>query len=50
MKFLLTKLKIFYVLDPSLNSLPDPTPKDVDAVKVERKKVRRTNLSIEGTF
>jgi hypothetical protein len=38
MKFLLTALKIFCVLDPSLNSLPDPTPEDTNAVKAERKK------------
>ena len=33
MKFLCIALKIFYVLNPSLNSLFEPTPKDIDVVK-----------------
>jgi hypothetical protein len=48
MKFLLTALKIFYVLDPSLNSLPDPTPEDTDAVKAERKKREEDELVCRG--
>ena len=36
MKFLLTTLKIFYVLDQNLEDLPEPTPEDIEATKVER--------------
>ncbi|OIT18646.1 hypothetical protein A4A49_59617, partial [Nicotiana attenuata] len=38
MIFLLTVLKNFYVLDPLLAALPEPTPEDTDAIKAERKK------------
>jgi hypothetical protein len=48
MKFILTALRIFYVLDPSLNSLHDPTPEDIDAVKVERKKRKEDELVYRG--
>ena len=48
MKFLLTALKIFYVLDPSLNSLPDPISKDTDVVNAERKKREEDKLVCRG--
>jgi hypothetical protein len=48
MKFLLIALKIFCVLDPSLNSLPDPTPEDTDVVKAERKKREDDELVCKG--
>jgi hypothetical protein len=48
MKFLFTALKIFYVLDPNLNSLPNPTLKDTNAVKAERKKCEDDELVCRG--
>ena len=33
MKFLLTALKIFYVLDPNLQPIPDPTPQGTEQLK-----------------
>jgi hypothetical protein len=48
MKFLLTTLKIFYVLDPSLNPLSEPIPKDTDVIKVERKKCEEDELVCKG--
>jgi hypothetical protein len=48
MKILLTALKIFYVLDPSLKPLPEPTPEDTDAIKVERKKREEDELVYRG--
>jgi hypothetical protein len=48
MKFLLTAPRIFYVLDPSLNSLPDPTLEDTDVVKAERKKRKEDELVYRG--
>ena len=33
MKFLLTTLKIFYVLDPNLQPIPDLTPEDTEQLK-----------------
>uniref|UniRef100_A0A2N9EYR8 Reverse transcriptase domain-containing protein n=1 Tax=Fagus sylvatica TaxID=28930 RepID=A0A2N9EYR8_FAGSY len=36
MKFLLTALKIFYVLDPNLQPIPNPTPKDTEQLKDQR--------------
>jgi hypothetical protein len=48
MKFLLTALKIFYVLDPNLNPLSEPTPEDTDAIKVERKKHEEDELVCRG--
>jgi hypothetical protein len=44
MKFILTVLKIFYVLHPSLNSLSDPTLEDTNIVKVERRKRKDDEL------
>ena len=48
MKFLLTALKIFYVLDPNLSAIPAPTPEDSDAVKAERKKCEDDELVCRG--
>ena len=36
MKFLLTALKIFYVLDPNLQPIPNPTPEDTEQLKQQR--------------
>ncbi|PON67616.1 hypothetical protein TorRG33x02_264050 [Trema orientale] len=38
LKFLLTALKIFYVLDPDLQPIPEPTDGDSEELKAERKK------------
>ena len=38
MKFLLTALKIFHVLDPELAAIPDPTKEDTEERRAERKK------------
>jgi len=48
MKFLLTALKIFYVLDPNLNPLSEPTPEDTDAIKASRKKREEDELICRG--
>ncbi|XP_060194495.1 uncharacterized protein LOC132623715 [Lycium barbarum] len=48
MIFLLTALKIFYVLDPSLPAPPEPTPEDTDATKAERKKREEDELLCRG--
>ncbi|OIT29987.1 hypothetical protein A4A49_57803, partial [Nicotiana attenuata] len=48
MIFLLTALKIFYVLDPLLAALPEPTPEDTDAIKAERKKREEDELLCRG--
>ena len=50
MKFLLIALKIFYVLDPSLNSLLVQLLKILMLPKWRGRNVRMTNLSAEGTF
>lgn len=38
MMFLLTALKISYILDPNLSEIPAPKADDSDQVKAERKK------------
>ena len=48
LKFLLTALKIFYVLDPELTPIPEPTNEDSDEVKAERKKRREDELICRG--
>jgi len=48
MKFLLTALKIFFVLNPSLNPLSEPTPEDTDAIKAKRKKREEDELVCIG--
>ena len=44
LKFLLTVLKILYVLDPELALIPEPTNEDSDALKAELKKWREDEL------
>uniref|UniRef100_A0A2N9HCN4 CCHC-type domain-containing protein n=1 Tax=Fagus sylvatica TaxID=28930 RepID=A0A2N9HCN4_FAGSY len=44
MKFLLTALKIFYVLDPNLQPIPDPTPQDTEQLKQQRIKREEDEL------
>uniref|UniRef100_A0A2N9F059 CCHC-type domain-containing protein n=1 Tax=Fagus sylvatica TaxID=28930 RepID=A0A2N9F059_FAGSY len=46
MKFLLTALKIFYVLDPNLQPIPDPTPQDTEQLKQQRIKREEDELEI----
>ncbi|KAK9707253.1 hypothetical protein RND81_07G183900 [Saponaria officinalis] len=38
MKFLLTVLKVFYVLDPNLGNIPEPSDEDTDGIITERMK------------
>ena len=44
LKFLLTALKIFYILDPELESLPELSDKDTDEGKTECKKRQEDEL------
>uniref|UniRef100_A0A2N9HT24 Retrovirus-related Pol polyprotein from transposon TNT 1-94-like beta-barrel domain-containing protein n=1 Tax=Fagus sylvatica TaxID=28930 RepID=A0A2N9HT24_FAGSY len=48
MKFLLTALKIFYVLDPNLQPIPDPTPQDTEQLKQQRIKREEDELVCKG--
>ncbi|OIT31168.1 hypothetical protein A4A49_63487, partial [Nicotiana attenuata] len=48
MIFLLTALKIFYVLDPQLPAVPDLTAEDSDEVKTTRKKREDDELMCRG--
>uniref|UniRef100_A0A2N9GRF5 CCHC-type domain-containing protein n=2 Tax=Fagus sylvatica TaxID=28930 RepID=A0A2N9GRF5_FAGSY len=48
MKFLLTALKIFYVLDPNLQPIPDPTPQDTEQLKQQRIKKEEDELVCRG--
>ncbi|OIT08630.1 hypothetical protein A4A49_62909, partial [Nicotiana attenuata] len=48
MIFLLTALKIFYVLDPQFPTLPEPTVEDSDEVKATRKKREDDELLCRG--
>uniref|UniRef100_A0A2N9GCP6 Uncharacterized protein n=1 Tax=Fagus sylvatica TaxID=28930 RepID=A0A2N9GCP6_FAGSY len=48
MKFLLTALKIFYVLDPNLQLIPDPTPQDTEQLKQQRIKREEDELVCRG--
>src|SRR3954466_7658332 len=48
MTFLLTALKIQYVLDPDLPPIPEPTDDDSDEVKKERKKRKEDELLCRG--
>ncbi|URE37250.1 hypothetical protein MUK42_37269 [Musa troglodytarum] len=50
MKFMLTASKIFYVLDPNLQQIPDPTDNDIDEVKAERKKRNKDEVMYRGHF
>ena len=49
-KFLLTALKIFYVLDPELAPIPEPTDEDIDERRVERKKRQEDELIFSLTY
>ena len=44
MVFLLTALKVYYVLDLELSSLPDPTPNESEELKRKRKKGEEDEL------
>jgi hypothetical protein len=46
--FLLTALKIVYILDPNLSKLPKPTDEDTDQVKGERKKREEDKVVCRG--
>ena len=48
LKFLLTSLKIFYVLDPELEAIPEPSDNDSEERKVERKKRQEDELICRG--
>ena len=48
MKFHLTTLKVFYVLDPNLQPLAEPTPEDTDLIKEEKKKRAEDELVCRG--
>ena len=48
LKFLLTALKIFYILDPELEPLPEASDKDSDERKAERKKRQEDELICRG--
>ena len=47
-KFLLTTLKIFYVLDPNLQPIPNPTPRDTEQLKELRIKREEDELLCRG--
>ena len=44
MKFLLTTLKLFYVLDSNLMHFPTASDEDTDEIKVQRKKQEEDKL------
>ncbi|KAL0012494.1 hypothetical protein SO802_007602 [Lithocarpus litseifolius] len=44
MKFLLTALKLFYVLDPNLMRFPTASDEDTDEIKAQRKKWEEDEL------
>ncbi|XP_022883482.1 uncharacterized protein LOC111400299 [Olea europaea var. sylvestris] len=48
LKFLLTALKIFYILDPELAPLSEPTNGETKVVKVERQKRQEDELTCRG--
>ena len=48
MKFLLTTLKLFYVLDPNLMSFPTVSNEDTDEIKAQRKKQEEDELICRG--
>ena len=48
LKFLLTALKIAYILDPNLSKLPTPTDEDTEQVKVEHKKREEDEVVCRG--
>ena len=48
MKFLLTALKLFYVLDPNLMPFPLASDEDTDEIKAQRKKREENELICRG--
>ena len=48
LKFLLTALKIYYVLDPELEAIPAPSDKDTEDQKTARKKQQEDELICRG--
>ncbi|XP_022873473.1 uncharacterized protein LOC111392372, partial [Olea europaea var. sylvestris] len=48
LKFLLTALKIFYILDPELTPLPEPANGETEAVRAERQKRQEDELICRG--
>ncbi|KAM4087168.1 hypothetical protein ACJW30_10G157300 [Castanea mollissima] len=48
MKFLLTALKLFYVLDPNLMPFPPASDEDTDEIKAQRKKREEDELICRG--
>ncbi|XP_022892925.1 uncharacterized protein LOC111407576 [Olea europaea var. sylvestris] len=48
LKFLLTTLKIFYILDPDLAPLLEPTNGETKAIKAERQKCQEDELICRG--
>jgi hypothetical protein len=48
MTFLLTSLKVHYVLDPDLTPFPEPTKNDSEEVKKERMKRKEDELLCRG--
>ena len=48
MKFLLTALKLFYVLDPNLMHFPPTSDEDTDEIKAQRKKWEEDELICRG--
>ena len=48
MKFLLTALKLFYVLDPNLMAFPIASDEDTNEIKVQRKKREEDELICRG--
>ena len=48
MKFLLTALKLFYVLDPNLMHFPPASDEDNDEIKAQRKKREEDELICRG--
>ena len=48
MKFLLTALKLFYVLDPNLMHFPPTSDEDTNEIKAQRKKREEDELICRG--
>ena len=48
MKFLLTALKLFYVLDPNLMLFPPTSDEDTNEIKAQRKKREEDELICRG--
>lgn len=48
MTFLLTAMKVYYVLDSDLTLIPEPTEKDSEEVKKKRKKCKEDELLCRG--